>query len=95
MPALRTIALAGCVAWLLAPVAAQADPKACSEIIDDQARLKCFDGIFPGPAADAAWLSQPIEPPIPVRRVKTQRITADAPPAPEAGSVLERLIGTQ
>jgi hypothetical protein len=62
--------------------------------MDDQARLKCFDGIFPGSAAEAAWLNQPIEPPIPVRRVTT-RITADAPTVPEPGSVLERLIGAQ
>jgi hypothetical protein len=70
MPALRSIAIAGCVAAPWAPLLAQADPKACSAISDDQARLKCFDGIFPGTAADA-------------------------PAAPEAGSVLERLIGTR
>jgi hypothetical protein len=95
MPPIRAIAVAAFVAATWAPVFAQADPKACSAISDDQARLKCFDGIFPGPAAEAAWLDQPIEPPIPVRRVKTQRITADAPRAPEPGSVLERLLETQ
>jgi hypothetical protein len=94
MPTLRTTALAACVAAPWAPVLAQAGPKVCSAILDDKARLKCFDALFPGPAAEAAWLSQPIEPPIPVRRVKTQRITADAPAALEPGSVLERLIGT-
>jgi hypothetical protein len=94
MPTLRAIAVAACVAALPAPSLAQADPKACSAMMDDPARLKCFDGIFPGPA-DAAALDQPIGPSIPVRRVKTQRITADAPPALEPGSVLERLIGAQ
>jgi hypothetical protein len=68
-----------------------ADPKACSGIMDDQARLKCFDGIFPGPAAEAMWLNPPIDPPILVRRVQTQRITADAPPAREPGSVLRAI----
>jgi hypothetical protein len=85
MPILRTIALAGCIAWPLAPVLAQGHPKLCAEIAEDQARLKCFDALFPSAAAET----------VPARRVKTQRITADAPPAPEPGSVLERLIGTQ
>jgi hypothetical protein len=91
MSIVRAIVLAGCIAWPLASVLAQADPKLCAEIPEDQARLKCFDALFPSVAVEADWRHQPITP----RRVKTERITADAPQAPEPGSVLERLIGAQ
>lgn len=67
------------------------DPRLCATIADDQARLKCFDAAFPAPPDAAAPLARELVPPIPVRRVKTERIVAE--PAPAPGSAAERLLG--
>jgi hypothetical protein len=93
MPIFKTIAIIACLAAPQAPVLAQTDPTACSSIVDDQARLKSFDGIFPGPARGVAQPADRAADPGPTR--EDQRITADAPLAPEPGGILTRLIGTQ